>query len=592
MDAGDKDEAMDKDVAKRLILDAKSPIEQLTEITRIVHKVGRDVFPQYLNDWRQEGSFDFLKCLLSIEDGALSRDVFFRIFDVERKYLDVCCRHPVETVVEVSEKYYRIAGSDLSSSMALDKLETYLCRNSDDIDDAISHYRKHYPQGVGLSFVWLAALKCTGRLYWKKWLTWVDEAKDDEELVLALHVLTLYPVDLDASFIEDDVAERIVICRARCQGDGAKGELYKAAVNWCKIAKGSSKTRLNGIVKELVHEGCASVLYYASQNLYWEVEHQSENDVEWWLSELLKTEAEYKVILKSISLYLQKVITKYPARAFVFIEEYCIKHQCNITVFEDLFQNLAECEQSLRNRYFTKWLMSDSIALARNVYEVASHLHPENRLDIRADFGLLKNPTEEDFLLSFLRAIGWLYLMPETCVSFLVPCAQFMSVESLKSAYTDFFYLVVINYLDVYKAALNKVPRAEQAKDGFKYLKQLATLADKWWKRLDEKGECPELFPSMRQRELCAENQREIYNSAMRDARDKSFLAQIAQNIQLLHGRGWIVSTFTAEGEKLQDSMLQHIGTSFRVSRLSEVEGHTLETRLSELRRIRWEERV
>ena len=592
MDVENKDKTVDKDVAKQLILSGKTPLEQLTELTRIVYRVGREVLPGYLNEWYQEGAFDFLSCLLSVAEDGLSRDVCFRVFDIERNYLDVCCRQSVQVVVDVSEKCYRIAGKDLISSMALEKLRTYLCRYPEDIDGAISHYKEHYPSGEGLSFVWLAALKCNALMYWGKLLAWLDDAKSDEGLIIALHVLTMYPVELDASFAESEVVERILKCRIRCVGDGAKGELFRAATNWSRIVHGDSQIRLRELSNELVHEGCPSVLYYATQNAHQIFEQQLETDVKWSLSEFLKVDLNHKGTLENISFYLQEVVAKFPAQVFEFIENYCVEHKCNISVFENLCQSLIKCDKCIRDRFFTKWLMSDTIVLARNVHDVASYLYPENRLEIAADFGLLNQVEEEDLILSFLRAIGWLYLTPEACISFLVSCACLMTVDSLKSVHNDFFYLVVLNYLDLYKRELEKVSREGRSRANFKYLKKLAALADDWWKKLKKKGECPELAPSMRHRELCAKHRSEIYGKAMRDAREQSVLSFIARNIQLLHGRGWIVPTFTSEGEKLQESVLKRFSASVRVSGLSEIEGHTLETRLTELRRVRWEGHV
>ena len=193
-----KDETVGKDVARRLVLGCKTPLEQLTELTRIVHKVGRKVLPEYLNEWYQEGAFDFLSCLLSISEDDLSQDVFFRVFDIERNYLDVCCRQSIQVVIEVSEACYRIASKNFKSGMAFEKLETYLCRNPEDVDDAISHYKIHNPSSDGLSFVWLAALRCNARMYWKKLLEWIDDAKSDEMRIIALHTLTMCPAELDA----------------------------------------------------------------------------------------------------------------------------------------------------------------------------------------------------------------------------------------------------------------------------------------------------------------------------------------------------------------------------------------------------------
>ena len=216
MDVENKDKTIDKDVAKQLVLSGKTPLEQLTELTHIVYKVGRKVLLGYLNEWYQEGAFDFLSCLLSVTEDGLSRDVFFRVFDIERNYLDVCCRQSVQVVVDVSEKCYRISGKDLISGIALEKLGTYLCRYPEDVGGAIYHYKEHNPSGEGLSFVWLAALKCNALMYWGKLLAWIDDAKSEEEIIIALHVLTMHPVELDASFVESEVVERILECRIRC----------------------------------------------------------------------------------------------------------------------------------------------------------------------------------------------------------------------------------------------------------------------------------------------------------------------------------------------------------------------------------------
>ena len=73
MDVENKDKKIDKDVAKQLVLSGKTPLEQLTKLTRIEYKIRREVLLICLNEWYQEGAFDFLSCLLSVPEDGLSR---------------------------------------------------------------------------------------------------------------------------------------------------------------------------------------------------------------------------------------------------------------------------------------------------------------------------------------------------------------------------------------------------------------------------------------------------------------------------------------------------------------------------------------
>ena len=132
----------------------------------------------------------------------------------------------------------------------------------------------------------------------------------------------------------------------------------------------------------------------------------------------------------------------------------------------------------------------------------------------------------------------------------------------------------------------------DKGKPYYKYLKKLESDALRWWKRLKAAGACPELSPSIRHKELYAKHRSEVYGKAMMEARNNSILSQIAHNICILHGRGWIVPVQTADGEKMEDSLLERFSASIRISRLSEIEEHTLETRLAELRHAKWENRL
>ncbi len=574
------------------IFGSSDSVSQLKMIIEAVRKHGKEKVLGYLDDCYRGGVFDYLSCFDDVIEQEIPKDVFFSAFWVFRDYLEVCSRQSVGLVIDTAEKCGKFAGKDLSGGLALEKIEEYLSRYPEDIDAAIKHCEDTAPYSKGSQFVWTAALTKNRNLYWGNFLSWVDNANNDDEITTTMRTMELIPEKIsDVAAVADDVIARMVKINGTCLGDEGKGLLYRAIEAWRKVGDRQHQDALEGIANLLLREGSPFVLYWATLEAWRTTKQQSEECVDTWLSAFGKIDSQYKGIIDNLAYYLQELLDVCPEKVFSFIENYSREHSCNITVFNDIIGKIANCNETLLNRYCTRWLASDSNSVARNVYEIVSHVRPDKTLRINAVFDSCKESTDEILLLIFYRAIGWLYLVPETCVGFLISCACKMhKIEFLKSAYNDFYYLVVLNYIDEYKQELNKIPTCDRHTPNYKYLRKLASDADRWWKRFKSAGECPELYPSIRHKELYSKQQAEVYGKAMKEAHDNSILSQIAHNIYLLHGRGWIVPTQTGEGERMEESLLKRFSASVRIPRLAAIEGHTLETRLAELRRVRLEE--
>lgn len=567
-------------------------VSQIKAIAAAVHEHGYKAVVQCLDDCYRKEKYDYLSCLSHIPDNELSREISFQIIWIFREYISICGRQAVKVVFDVAEKCHRLAGQDAAGGVALEMIETYLHRYPEDIHEAITHCERKDPYNNGSQFVWRAALGHNVKANIGKFLSWLDNAKTDEEIAIAMHTLTFVPEKIsDVSTVANEVTDRIVKMHGLCLNDTAKGELYRAGEAWRKVVDGRHGRILEEIACKLLGEGNPTVLYWATQEAAFSVKQQSEKDVDAFLVAFSKIDPIHKGSIENLSFYLQKLLNVCPGKVFAFIETYCRDHSCNVTIFNGLIHAIANCDETFRNRYLTRWLSSDSMSDAGNVHEIVSGVRPGKTLMIRAVFDSCEECTDEILLFLFLRAIGWLYLMPETCVGFLVSCAcQMRKIECLKSIYGDFFYLVILNYLDEYKQTLDKIPACDRRTAVFKYLKKLELEGERWWKRLKDAGELPELSPSIRHKELHAKRQKEVYGKAMEEVQKNSLLSQIAHNVFLLHGRGSITPVYTAEGESLQESLLQHFSASVRIPMLSEIEGHTLAIRLLELRRVRREE--
>lgn len=589
----DSCETISKVSLERQIVAPGDSVSQIKIIIDATYKCGRKNVLEWLNDWYNNGVFDYLSCLYSALSHELPKNIFFRAVGVFRDYIDICSRQPVGLVIDIAEKSCKLAGADLSSGLALEKAEAYLSRHPDDIDNAIVHCERTNPYGNGSQHVWIAALAYNSDLYWKRFLSWIDAAEKDDEIATTMRTLAQIPEKTGgvASTVVD-VVERIVKVHGLCLNDDVKGALYLAAEAWRKVVDCQHRDALEKIANNLLNEGCPFVLYFATREAWLSAKQQSMECVDAWLSAFVKVDPKHKGIIENLSYYLHELLDSHPEKVFVFIENYSREHSSSITVFNNIIiSKISDADETLRNKYFTRWLASDSISVARNVYEIVSHVRPDTTLHINVVFDQPVKYSAGELLLIFLRAIGWLYSMPETCIGFLVSCAQKMHEESLKFVYDDFFYLVVLSYVEEYVKVLKQVSKEDEGKPYYKYLKKLERDALNWWERLKATGECLELSPSIRHKELYAKHRSEVYGKAMKEARDNSVLSQIAHNICLLHGRGWIVPVHTADGEKMEESLLKRFSASIRISRLSEIEEHTLETRLTELRHVRWEPR-
>ena len=579
-----------KDILERQIVASENSVSQIKIIIDAFQKCEKVVL-ECLNDWHQTGVFDYLSCLYGALSQELPKNNFFRAVGVFRDYIDICSRQTVGLVIDLSEKCYRLADSDLTSGLALEKIESYLSRYPEDIDNAIVHCEHKDQYGNGSQHVWIVALAYNSDLYWKRFLSWVDVATKDDEIAAAMRTLAQIPEKVGGvTSGAADVVERIVKAHGMRLNENGKGALYLAAETWRKVVDCQHREALEKIANNLLNEGCPFVLYVATREAWLSTKQQSIECVDVWLSAFVKVDPKHKGIVGYLSYYLQKLMDACPDKVFAFVENYSREHSCGITVFNEIISRMANSDETLRNKYFTRWLASDSVSVAKNVYEIVSHVRPDTTLHINVVFDQSTKYTDDELLLLFLRAIGWLYSIPETCIGFLISCACKMgAVECLKSVYDDFFYLVVLNYINEYKRLLGQIPVCDRHAPCYEYLRELAIDADKWWERLKTAGVCPELSPSIRHKELYAKHRSEVYGKAMKEARDNSILSKIAHNICILHGRGWIVPVHSEGREKMEESLLKQFSASIRVSQLSEIEDHTLETRLFELRCFRLE---
>lgn len=587
----DSCETISKDILERQIVASGNSVSQIKIVIDAFQK-SEKITLEYLNDWYQKGVFDYLSCLCSALSQELPKNIFFRAVGVFRDYIDICSRIPVGLVIDVAEKSYKLAGANFHGVLAQEKIEAYLSRYPKDIDNAIVHCERTNPYGNGSQHVWIAALVHNSDLYWKRFLSWIDTAEKDDEIATAMRTLAMIPEKASGVIsTAADAVKRIVKAHGLCLNEDGKGALYLAAEAWRKVIDCQHRDALEKIVNNLLNEGCPFVLYLATREAWLSAKKQSIECVDAWLLTFVKVDPNHKGSIENLSYYLNELLDVYPEKVFAFVENYSREHSCSIKVFKEIISEVANSDETLRNKYFTRWLASDSISVARNVYEIVSHVRPDTTLHMNVVFDQSAKYTDDELLLLFLRAIGWLYSMPETCIGFLVSCTQKMHEESLKSVYNDFFYLVVLSYIEEYTKILKQVSKDDKGKPYYKYLKKLEADAHRWWKRLKEADACPELSPSVRHKELYAKHRSEVYGKAMKEARDNSILSKIAHNICLLHGRGWIVSVHTEDGEKMEESLLKRFSASIRISRLSEIEEHTLETRLTELRHVKWETR-
>ena len=588
----DRCETISKDILERQIVASEDSVSQIKIVIDAFQK-SEKIALEFLNDRYQKGVFDYLSCLYSALSQELPKNIFFHASRVFGYYVDICERQSIAIVIDVAEKCYAIAGGNLHGALALEKVEAYLSRYPEDIDNAIAHCEHTNPYGNGSQHVWIAALAYNGDLYWKRFLSWIDAAEKEDEIATAMRTLAQIPEKAGGvTSAVTDVVERMVKAHGLCLNDDGKGALYLAVEAWCKVVDCQHGEALEKIANNLLNEGCPVVLYFATRDAWLSAKQQSIESIDAWLSTFVRVDPQYKGIIENLSYYLHELLDICPEKVFAFVENYSREHSCNITVFNEIISKIAASDETLRNKYFTRWLASESISVARNVYEIVSHVRIDTQLRISVAFEPATKCSDEQLLLLFLRAIGWLYMMPETCIGFLVSCACKMgTVECLKSVYADFFYLVVLNYIDEYKRVFEQVPACDRQAPCYEYLRELAIDADKWWEQFKAAGACPELSPSIRHKELYAKHRSEVYGKAMKEARDMSILSHIAHNICLLHGRGWIVPVHTEDGEKMEESLLKQFSASIRISRLSEIEEHTLETRLAELRCAKWETR-
>lgn len=577
---------------ERQITASGDAISQIKIILAAFHDDEQKTVLGCLDNCYRKGSFNFLSTISHLPDNEYSSDFAFQLIEIFRNYIDICSHQSVEEVFRAAEKCHRFAGKDLASGLALEPIETYLCRYPEDIDSAIMHCEHTNPYGNGSPFLWWAALRQNVKANWGKFLSWMDNAQTDGEIVVAIHTLAFVPEKTgEVLWVAADVVDRIIKWHTRCHDDAGKGALYRANEAWRKVVDRRHLPALEEIARKLLNEGNPMVLHWAAQEASFSGKTQAAEEVDALLSAFSKIDPQHKGSVGHLSFYLRTVMGVYPEKVLSFMETYCLDHSCTVTIFDGAIRAIANCDETLRNKYLTRWLASDSVFVARNVQEIASGVRPDKALEIKAVFASSEEGTDDFLLLLFYRAIGWLYLLPETCVGFLISCAcQMRNIECLKSTYSDFFYLVVVNYLDEYRQALNHIPACKRHAPIYKYLRKLALDAEEWWKRLDAAGKVPELYPSIRHKELHAKRQAEIYGKVMEEAHEKSFLSQIAHDIRLLHGRGSITPVYTEGGENLQESLLHRFNVSVRISRLTEIEGHTLEIRLRELRRARWEE--
>lgn len=233
----------------------------------------------------------------------------------------------------------------------------------------------------------------------------------------------------------------------------------------------------------------------------------------------------------------QLLLSNQSEKVVLFLENILSNNSTNLSIcnFSMTTHTFLNKNREILNFLVTKWFLSKKISLCKAIQDLFGKSH-EDGFSISADINLLKDQPEGTCLYLVRKAIGWLFLKPSSCISFIISLIEISSTREDAEISKLIFNPLLINFPGKINQFLlqkreNSLPKTVAI------INKALDKNDKFQQDIKSVTNIPELLPSQSQREIYYRHSNQQFEKSFKLAEKNSLIGQIATRSVILYGQ-------------------------------------------------------
>jgi len=520
-----------------------------------------------------EGAVNVVEEFARLESGGTPTSEFFTLrFLFEEILPDLVAE--VKTVCMCVKDLVDRAGQDMAAGQIWNSYQEFLVKDANRVEEGLRLINEEGAPPVSLPSVLLAGLKVDYPAYLDKSLDIILDTSEPD--IVRGNAVSIF--SNIGYFQQDPLCANRILCALedlckRKQSEVILGQIPCSAVA-CAVKNPLLEGRVQKLINIVATTNLPAVLYGMSRSYVLFSGHISISISKCLLDGLAQTLPEHKGILRNIDYLLTRLLgAKHGDEVLDFIFDYLVRNDgmvC-ITEFSSFIEALAKNGEGVLDQFVTRCFLSRDSSHHDAIAHFVEHFHGRPSFDVKMDTAQLFEPINIVALFLARKAIGYLYLMPETCVAYVVSTLDAMEPAERKELLQIFINPFALSYLECVKkfAVRSDIQLSKTEKD---FLKKTVSITNKFFKDVKQIGEVKELLPTVKNREIYNRQFRRKMEQAFREAKKNSLVDAICTSVNLLHGHGWVRYDENADNRSV--NFMQSMSTACSIPALWSADPH------------------
>lgn len=252
------------------------------------------------------------------------------------------------------------------------------------------------------------------------------------------------------------------------------------------------------------------------------------------LQGLERVNYQHKRTIRNIDYGLQYLLEKNQEMVVAYLEKVLTRNQeLSIKSFESLLQDLYQKHSDLLNQIITKWFVSGDIDLCEAIEEAIIFFNGDKMI-LSASISQLEEQNSITHLFVIRKAIGWLFYLPISAVSFIVSMIEILDKDNIKEVEDLLFSFFLVSYPKSVRAYLKSIEKPKTKTK--KVISNLLKRLEEYRSDLNSASNTKELRPSQEQRESSSRLYNQQFSKTMQESKEDSILSFVSE-FTFLYGR-------------------------------------------------------
>ena len=350
---------------------------------------------------------------------------------------------------------------------------------------------------------------------------------------------------------------------------------------------GLGGTSCGDILQRVLSLNDPVVLAMAAINLAVDWTGTDASERQWSLEAFSEITPDNRSLLQNLDGFLEMIVRDgFVDTATGFLTSYLVRWNVSLSVFSHFVESM-QCYVWPLGNTATCWFLSGNQVLERAAGDLIPFEIGDDPIPT-IDIGQIRN-AQKSLLPVAAKMIGHLFYKPKTMFSFLFPCLDYMDDKEKQNLTPVLLDPVCLSYHEGIRKWMES-DKCHLEETSRTFLGEILKRAEADTARLSKAGPCPELRPPLQLQVELMRVQEDENRESMKEARSNSLLSVLAHNIDLLHGKEWILYRPGGDGPLGRSvSELKQHSISIAFPRLPDAVGQEFNYRLVALKMGQWD---